>query len=110
MGGFALRGCQPYPPTVTVPRVQITVWSRYEDISRLSQHRLARSPVLAGTHRALRDRRVGHHPNEVTEILPLDGFDLDDLDFADDGIDLGDLDFSNDTNFDNAAQVLLALN
>jgi murein DD-endopeptidase MepM/ murein hydrolase activator NlpD len=56
----------------------------------------------------LRDRRVGHHPNEVTEILPLDGFDLDDLDFADDGIDLGDLDFSNDTNFDNAAQVLLA--
>ena len=64
--------------------------------------------VLAGTHRALRDRRVGHHPNEVTEILPLDGFDLDDLDFADDAIDLGDLDFSNDTNFDNAAQVLLA--
>jgi murein DD-endopeptidase MepM/ murein hydrolase activator NlpD len=56
----------------------------------------------------LRDRRVGHHPNEVTEILPLDGFDFDDLDFADDAIDLGDLDFSNDTNFDNAAQVLLA--
>jgi hypothetical protein len=56
----------------------------------------------------LRDRRVGHHPNEVTEILPLDGFDLDDLDFADDAIELGDLDFSNDTNFDNAAQVLLA--
>jgi murein DD-endopeptidase MepM/ murein hydrolase activator NlpD len=74
----------------------------------LSQHRLARSPVLAGTHRALRDRRVAPHPNEVTEILPLDGFDLDDLDFADDGIDLGDLDFSNDTSFDNAAQVLLA--
>jgi hypothetical protein len=56
----------------------------------------------------LRDRRVGPNPNEVTEILPLDGFDLDDLDFADDAIDLGDLDFSNDTNFDNAAQVLLA--
>jgi murein DD-endopeptidase MepM/ murein hydrolase activator NlpD len=74
----------------------------------LSQHRLGRSPVLAGTHRALRDRRVTTHPNEVTEILPLDGFDLDDLDFADDGIDLDDLDFSNDTSFDNAAQVLLA--
>ena len=56
----------------------------------------------------MRDRRAGHHPNEVTEILPLDGFDLDDLDFADDAIDLGDLDFSNDTNFDNAARVLLA--
>ncbi|SPM35215.1 hypothetical protein MRAB57_3037 [Mycobacterium rhizamassiliense] len=47
------------------------------------------------------------HPNEVTEILPLDGFDLDELDFSDDGID-DELDFSNDSNFDNAAQVLLA--
>lgn len=48
------------------------------------------------------------HPNEVTEILPLDGFDLDEVDFVDDGIDLDELDFSNDSNFDNAAQVLLA--
>jgi murein DD-endopeptidase MepM/ murein hydrolase activator NlpD len=75
---------------------------------RLSQHRLGRSPVLAGTHRAFRDRRVALHPNEVTEILPLDGFDFDELDFADDVIDHDDLDFSNDSNFDNAAQVLLA--
>jgi hypothetical protein len=74
----------------------------------LSQHRIGRSPVLAGAHRALHDRRVATHPNEVTEILPLDGFDFNDLDFADDAIDLGDLDFSNDTDFDNAARVLLA--
>lgn len=47
------------------------------------------------------------HPTEVTEILPLDGFDFDDLDFGDDVTDLG-LDFSNDSTFDNAAQVLLA--
>ena len=46
--------------------------------------------------------------NEVTEILPLDGFDFDDLDFADESGDLGDLDFSNDSTFDNEAQVLLA--
>lgn len=47
----------------------------------------------------------------MTEILPLDGFDLDDLDFTDDCRDLGDLgdlDFSNDSTFDNEAQVLLA--
>lgn len=75
---------------------------------RLSQHRLGRSPVLAGTHRAPRDRRVKPHPNEVTEILPLDGFDISDLDFIDDSVDHDDLDFTNDSSFDNAAQVLLA--
>ncbi len=48
------------------------------------------------------------HRNEVTEILPFDGFDLDDLDFIDDFGDLDDLDFSNDSTFDNEAQVLLA--
>jgi hypothetical protein len=48
------------------------------------------------------------HRNEVTEILPLDGFDFDDLDFVDDHGDLDDLDFSNDSTFDNEAQVLLA--
>nr|WP_231639346.1 M23 family metallopeptidase [Mycobacterium sp. Marseille-P9652] len=47
------------------------------------------------------------HRNEVTEILPLDGFDFDDLDFND-ARDLDDLDFSNDSTFDNAAQVLRA--
>ena len=70
----------------------------------LSQHRLARSPVLAIAGRAHRDRWVQPHRNEVTEILPLDGFGLDDLDFA----DLDHLDFSNDSTFDYEAQVLLA--
>ncbi len=47
---------------------------------------------------------------EVTEILPLDGFDFDDFDFdfSDDAGDLRDLDFSHDSTFDNEAQVLLA--
>jgi len=67
----------------------------------LSQHRFARSA---------RDRVVKPHRNEVTEILPLDGFDLafDDLDFTDDAGDLAELDFSNDSAFDNEARVLLA--
>ena len=50
-----------------------------------------------------------HSRNEVTEILPLDGFgDLDDLyDMDLDGLEVGSLDFE-DCAFDNAAQVLLA--
>lgn len=44
----------------------------------------------------------------MTEILPLDGFDLEDLDLVDDFGDLDTLDFSNDSSFDNEAQVLLA--
>ncbi|MCA2245538.1 MULTISPECIES: M23 family metallopeptidase [Mycobacterium] len=61
--------------------------------------------------RAAGARSAEPHRTEVTEILPLDGFDFDDLDFSDSGDDLGDhagLDFSNDSTFDNAAQVLLA--
>jgi len=46
--------------------------------------------------------------DEVTEILPLDGFDFNDFDLVDDARDLDELDFSNDSNFDNEAQVLLA--
>jgi murein DD-endopeptidase MepM/ murein hydrolase activator NlpD len=46
--------------------------------------------------------------DEVTEILPLDGFDFDDLDLIDDSHDLDELDISNDSTFDNEAQVLLA--
>jgi murein DD-endopeptidase MepM/ murein hydrolase activator NlpD len=46
--------------------------------------------------------------DEVTEILPLDGFDFNDLDLVDDARDLDELDFSNDSTFDNEAQVLLA--
>src|ERR1700730_9944814 len=74
----------------------------------LSQHRIARSPVLAGVGRVHRDRWVESHRNEVTEILPLDGFDFDDLDFIDDVSDIDELDISNDSTFDNEAQVLLA--
>ncbi|WP_241523434.1 M23 family metallopeptidase [Mycobacterium sp. IEC1808] len=58
--------------------------------------------------RAAGGRWTETHRNEVTEILPLDGFDFDDLEFADESGDLKDLDFSNDSTFDNEAQVLLA--
>jgi murein DD-endopeptidase MepM/ murein hydrolase activator NlpD len=74
----------------------------------LSQHRLTRASALAGAGRASRDRWLASTRNEVTEILPLDGFDLEDLDSADDFGDLDNLDFSNDSSFDNEAQVLLA--
>ncbi|WP_156749696.1 M23 family metallopeptidase [Mycobacterium sp. E1747] len=58
--------------------------------------------------RAAGARGIEPHRNEVTEILPLDGFDFDDLDWRDEVGDLGDLDYSNDSTFDNEAQVLLA--
>jgi murein DD-endopeptidase MepM/ murein hydrolase activator NlpD len=58
--------------------------------------------------RAAGGRWAEPHRTEVTEILPLDGFDFDDRDFGDEVSDLGALDFSNDSTFDNAAQVLLA--
>jgi murein DD-endopeptidase MepM/ murein hydrolase activator NlpD len=49
-----------------------------------------------------------HNPNEVTEILPLDGFgDLDDLNELESGLESGNADFE-DCAFDNEAQVLLA--
>jgi hypothetical protein len=77
----------------------------------LSQHRLTRSRALAGSDRAPRERWLPQNPNEVTEILPLDGFDIDDLDFTEDFRelrDLDELDFSHDSTFDNESQVLLA--
>jgi murein DD-endopeptidase MepM/ murein hydrolase activator NlpD len=58
--------------------------------------------------RAAGGRWTEPHHNEVTEILPLDGFNFDDLDVVDDCGELRDLDFSNDSTFDNEAQVLLA--
>ncbi len=73
----------------------------------MSQHSLARSPALSGAGRLQRDQWSQLHRNEVTEILPLDGFDLDELDFGDGG-ELDDLDLSNDSTFDYEAQVLLA--
>jgi murein DD-endopeptidase MepM/ murein hydrolase activator NlpD len=77
----------------------------------LSQHRFARSSAETGVvrvGRAAGARWTEPHRNEVTEILPLDGFDFTDLDLADDFGDLKDLDFSNDSTFDNEVQVLLA--
>jgi murein DD-endopeptidase MepM/ murein hydrolase activator NlpD len=73
----------------------------------LSQHRFARTPASSGAGRHHRDLWTQPHRNEVTEILPLDGFDFDDLDFADSG-ELDELDLSNDSTFDYEAQVLLA--
>jgi murein DD-endopeptidase MepM/ murein hydrolase activator NlpD len=81
----------------------------------LSQHRFARpSAVTEGVVRVGRAAGArwsdAPHRTEVTEILPLDGFDFDDFDFdfSDDAGDLRDLDFSHDSTFDNEAQVLLA--
>ncbi len=79
----------------------------------MSQHRFARAPAfttgLAGAARTPRDRWLQHNHNEVTDILPLDGFgDFDDLDVGDvDDLDSGSPDFE-DCAFDNEAQVLLA--
>lgn len=78
----------------------------------MSQHRFTHSSAVTTgvvrVSRAASGRRTEPHRNEVTEILPLDGFDFDGLDFADDVGDLKDLDFSNDSPFDNEARVLLA--
>jgi murein DD-endopeptidase MepM/ murein hydrolase activator NlpD len=72
----------------------------------LSQHRLTRSRAAVGAARQAHERWLGHHRNEVTEILPLDGFgDLDDL-YEIDELE-STLDFEA-CGFDNAEQVLLA--
>lgn len=77
----------------------------------MSQHRFTRSAAETGVvrvGRAAGARWTEPHRNEVTEILPLDGFDFVELDLADDFGDLKDLDFSNDSTFDNEVRVLLA--
>src|ERR1700747_3393777 len=78
----------------------------------LPQHRQSRpSAVPTGVVRVSRAAggwRAEPQHDEVTEILPLDGFDFNDLDLLDDSPDLDELDFSNDSTFDNEAQVLLA--
>jgi murein DD-endopeptidase MepM/ murein hydrolase activator NlpD len=72
----------------------------------LSQHRLTRSRAAVGAARHARERWIENHRNEVTEILPLDGFgDLDDL-YEIDELE-SSLDFEECT-FDNAEQVPLA--
>lgn len=73
----------------------------------MSQHSLVRSPASSGAGRHHRDRWTQPHRNEVTEILPLDGFDFDDLEFVD-SVELAELDLSNDSPFDYEARVLLA--
>ena len=75
---------------------------------RLSQHRLARRSSAVEAARVNRGRWLDENRGEVTEILPLDGFDFGDLDDLHDFGDLDQLDFSNDSTFDNEAQVLLA--
>jgi murein DD-endopeptidase MepM/ murein hydrolase activator NlpD len=55
--------------------------------------------------RAAGGRWTEPNQDDVTEILPLDGFDFDDLDLVE---TVGDLDLSDDSTFDNEAQVLLA--
>jgi murein DD-endopeptidase MepM/ murein hydrolase activator NlpD len=55
--------------------------------------------------RAAGGRWTEPQQDDVTEILPLDGFGFDDLDLVEDA---GDLDVSDDSTFDNEAQVLLA--
>lgn len=78
----------------------------------MSQHRLAPSKAdstgVVRVGRAAGGRGIEPHRNEVTEILPLDGFNFDELELREEVGDFGDLDFSNDSTFDNAAQVLLA--
>jgi murein DD-endopeptidase MepM/ murein hydrolase activator NlpD len=55
--------------------------------------------------RAAGGRWTEPQQDDVTEILPLDGFAFDDLDLVE---DVGDLDLSDDSTFDNEARVLLA--
>ncbi len=72
----------------------------------LSQHRLTRSRAAAGAAHQARDRWLEDHRNEVTEILPLDGFGaLDDLYEIDELASSVDFEACS---FDNAEQVLLA--
>ncbi|MBI2702769.1 MAG: M23 family peptidase [Mycobacterium sp.] len=63
----------------------------------LSQHLFART-AAAVSARASRERWPHHHRNEVTEIIPLDGFDeLDDMELADlDELDFGESEFAFD--------------
>ncbi|OBF20505.1 M23 family metallopeptidase [Mycobacterium kubicae] len=69
----------------------------------MSQHRFARS-VAVEAARATRDRWLNPPRNEVTEIIPLDGFDeLDQLELS----ELDELDFG-DSQFDIEEQVLRA--
>ncbi len=74
---------------------------------RLSQHRLARRSSAVEAARVNRGRWRDENRSEVTEILPLDGFDFGDLDEMEFGLEFGGVDFE-DRAFDNEAQVLRA--
>src|ERR1700758_3903704 len=75
----------------------------------LSQNRFTRAPSMTSgvvrVGRAAGGRWAEPQQDDVTEILPLDGFAFDDLDLVE---DVGDLDLSDDSAFDNEARVLLA--
>lgn len=75
----------------------------------MPQHDLVRFCMAAEAVRSFRNRWLNHQRNDVTEIIPVDGFDdfddLYDLDFA----EIDELQFSDDDyNFCNETQVLLA--
>ncbi|AKN16257.1 hypothetical protein MHAE_06107 [Mycobacterium haemophilum DSM 44634] len=64
--------------------------------------------MAPGAVRSSRDRWLEHHRNDVTEIIPVDGFDdLDDL-YDLDLAEIDELEFSDDYSFNNETQVLLA--
>src|ERR1700757_2122430 len=75
----------------------------------LSENRFNRPPSMTSgvvrVGRAAGGRWAEPQQDDVTEILPLDGFAFGDLDLV---ADVGDLDLSDDSAFDNEAQVLLA--
>jgi murein DD-endopeptidase MepM/ murein hydrolase activator NlpD len=73
----------------------------------LPQHRFARSRVAAGAGRTTRDGWTPYNQNEVTEIIPLDGFDFDDLDDLYDA-DFSELEFEVEFAVDNETRVLRA--
>jgi murein DD-endopeptidase MepM/ murein hydrolase activator NlpD len=70
----------------------------------LIQQRFARSSPVAAR------AAVGLDGNDVTQILPLDGFDFDNLEFLNvhDADPLVELEFGDDSPFGNGARVLLA--
>ena len=71
----------------------------------MSQHRHARSRVAAAAVRVTRDEWFPPNENEITEIIPLDGFDFDDR-ARRYHVDLGDQELETDFGFDNETRVL----
>lgn len=76
----------------------------------MAQHRFARSRLAAGAARTTRDGWMPFNQNDVTEIIPLDGFDFDDLADIHDlhDPDFDELEFEVDFATDNETRVLVA--